>query len=159
MNSIEDIFIIYPDSWLEALPKYQKNVIIELYSQSGDYEKAALAWLNASMSTNVPFGTEKGHSLFYDKLVDEVEAFFSGDDRYKDSRLAILKESSPTQTYIVGAISVALSPILGAAATFLAPIIAIVLLTIAKMGINAWLAMRKEQHSNTDQNRSLDAPN
>ena len=99
------------------------------------------------MPMNFPFGTEKGHSLFYEKILDEVEAFFSGDDRYKDSRLAILKESGATQSFIIGAISAALSPILGTSAVFLAPIIAITLVTMAKMGINAWLAMRKEKRS------------
>ena len=100
MNTIEDILIEYPGSWLESLPKYQENIINELYSQSGDYDQVALSWLNASMPMNFPFGTEKGHSLFYEKILDEVEAFFSGDDRYKDSRLAILKESGATQSFI-----------------------------------------------------------
>lgn len=147
MNTIEDILIEYPGSWLESLPKYQENIINELYSQSGDYDQVALSWLNTSMPMNFPFGTEKGHSLFYEKILDEVEAFFSGDDRYKDSRLAILKESGATQSFIIGAISAALSPILGTSAVFLAPIIAITLVTMAKMGINAWLAMRKEKRS------------
>ncbi len=152
MKAIENIFEEYPDSWLQCLPQYQKKVINELYSQLGDYDQVALAWLNASMSMNVPFGTEKGHSIFYEKLLDEIEAFFSGDERYKDAHLAILKESGATQNFIVGAISVALSPILGTSSVFLAPIIAIILVTIAKMGIRAWLAMRKEKHSANNQN-------
>ena len=41
----------------------------------------------------------------------------------------------------------ALAPVLGASSVFLAPVIAIVLVTITKMGINAWLAMRKEKRS------------
>ena len=27
MNTIEDILIEYPGSWLESLPKYQENII------------------------------------------------------------------------------------------------------------------------------------
>ena len=76
MKAIENIFEEYTDSWLQCLPQYQKKVINELYSQLGDYDQVALAWLNASMSMNVPFGTEKGHSIFYEKLLDEIEAFF-----------------------------------------------------------------------------------
>lgn len=147
MNNIEDIFTEYPNSWLECLPKYQQKTINELYKQSGDYEKVAQAWLTASMPSNVPFGTERNHSIFYEKVLDEIEAFFSGDERYKDNRLAILKESGAAQNYIVGVISVALSPILGTSSAFLAPVIAIILVTIAKIGINAWLAARQEKRN------------
>lgn len=152
MKTVEDIFKEYPDSWLQCLPQYQKNVLLELYSQLGDYDQVALSWLNASMPMNVPFGTERGHSIFYEKILDEIEAFLSGDERYKDSRLAMLKESGATQSFIIGAISAALAPILGTSSVFLAPIIAITLVTITKMGINAWLAMRKEKRSENSQN-------
>lgn len=147
MNMIEDIFTEYPDSWLQCLPQYQQKTINQLYLQLGDYEQVAQSWLTASMPMNVPFGTEKGHSIFYEKVLDEIEAFFTGDERYKNNRLAILKESGAAQNYIVGAISVALAPILGTSSVFLAPIIAIVFVTIAKIGINAWLSMRKEKRT------------
>lgn len=150
MTTIEEIFTEYPDSWLKCLPNYQQNTINELYCQLGDYDQVAQVWLTASMSTNVPFGTQKGHSIFYEKILDEVEAFFSGDERYAENRLAILKESGAAQNYIVGIISVALAPILGTSAAFLAPIIAIIFVTIAKMGINAWLAARKEKRTLND---------
>lgn len=152
MNTIKDIFTEYPNSWIQCLPKYQQNVINELYSQLGDYNQVATSWLNASMPMNVPFGTEKGHSIFYEKVLDEIEAFFSGDERYKGNRLAILKESGAAQNFIVGSISVALAPILGTSSAFLAPVIAIILVTIAKIGINAWLAARKEKHNSDSSN-------
>ena len=104
------------------------------------------------MPMNVPFGTEKGHSIFYEKVLDEIEAFFSGDERYKENRLAILKESGAAQNFIVGSISVALAPILGTSSAFLAPVIAIILVTIAKIGINAWLVARKEKHNSDSSN-------
>lgn len=147
MNKIEDIFSEYSNSWLECLPLYQQKVINELYQQSGDYEQVAQAWLSASMPNNVPFGTGKHHSIFYEKILDEIEAFFSGDERYKDDRLAILKESGAAQNYIVGIISVALASPLGTSSAFLAPIIAIIFVTITKIGINAWLSARKEKRN------------
>lgn len=55
------------------------------------------------------------------------------------------KESGVVQSYIVGGLSIALPPVLGTSAPFLAPVIAIVLLTIGKIGLNAWLATRKEK--------------
>ena len=115
-------------------------MINQLYEQTNDYEKVANQWLSATIPSNIPFGTQKKPSIFFEKVLDEIEAFFSGDEKYKDNRLAILKESGVVQSYIVGAISIALAPILGANAAFLAPVIAIVLLTIGKIGLNAWLA-------------------
>lgn len=147
MERIDELFAVDPNSWIDALQPYQRNMINKLYDENGSYEETAKAWLSASMSTTVPFGTEKGHSVFFEKVLDELEAFLSGDEKYKDDRIAILQEKSVVQTYIVGAISVALSPVLGASAAFLSPVIAIVLVTITKMGINAWLTMRKEKRA------------
>lgn len=152
MEHIDELFNVDPDSWIEALQPYQKKTIIKLYNENGSYEEAAKAWLSASMSTTVPFGTEKGQSVFLDKVLDELEAFLSGNEKYKDNRIAILSEKSVVQTHIVGALAVALSPVLGASAPFLAPVIAIILVTITKMGINAWLAMRKEKRSAVEKN-------
>lgn len=147
MQSLEELFCVEPESWISALPNYQKNMVEKLYNENGSYEETAKAWLSASLAITVPFGTEKGKSVFFEKVLDEIEAFFSGDEKYKNDRIAILQEKSVVQTYIVGAISVALAPVLGASSVFLAPVIAIVLVTITKMGINAWLAMRKERRS------------
>ena len=99
-----------------------------------------------------PYGPQKKPWIFFEKVLDEIEAFFSGDEKYKDNRLAILKESGVVQSYIVDAISIALAPILGANAAFLAPVIAIVLLTIGKIGLNAWLAARKEKRKQNEDN-------
>lgn len=143
--NIEEIFEVEPVSWISALPTYQRNMVEKLYAEKGNYEEAAKAWLSASMATTVPFGTEKGKSVFYEKILDEIEAFFTGDEKYQNERISILQEKSVVQTYIVGAISVALAPTLGASSVFLAPVIAIILVTISKIGINAWLEMRKEK--------------
>lgn len=147
MQSIEELFCVEPESWIGALPSYQKNMVDKLYSKNGSYEETAKAWLSASLAITVPFGTEKSKSVFLEKVLDEIEAFFSGDEKYQSDRIAILQEKSVVQTYVVGALSVALSPELGASSVFLAPVIAIVLVTITKMGINAWLAMRKERRT------------
>ena len=135
-----------------TLSPYQRNLINQLYEQTNDYEKVANQWLSATIPSNIPFGTQKKPSIFFEKVLDEIEAFFSGDEKYKDNRLAILKESGVVQSYIVDAISIALAPILGANAAFLAPVIAIVLLTIGKIGLNACLAARKEKRKQNEDN-------
>ena len=150
MERIDELFTVDPNSWIDALQPYQKNTIEKLYAENGSYEETAKAWLTASMSTTVPFGTEKGHSIFYEKILDEIEAFLDGNEKYKDDRIALLQEKSVVQTYIISTISVALSPLLGASAAFLAPVIAIAFVTITKIGINAWLEMRKAKKASKD---------
>lgn len=148
MNDISEIFNADPNSWIESLSTYQKNIINQLYSQTNDYEMVANTWLTATIPMNVPFGTQKNPSIFFEKVLDEIEAFLTGDEKYKDSRLAILKESGVVQSYVVGGISIALAPVLGTSSSFLAPVIAIVLLTIGKIGLNAWIATRREKREN-----------
>ncbi len=155
MTEINEIFTVSPETWLDALKPYQKSIVDAIYAETQNYEEVANRWLVANgIPNNAPFGTKKNPSLFYEKVLDEVEAFFTGDEKYKDSRLAILKESGVVQSYIVGGISIALAPVLGTSAPFLAPVIAIILLTIGKIGLNAWLATRKakrEQDGDTSQ--------
>ena len=123
MNDISEIFNVDPNSWIESLSTYQKNIINQLYSQTNDYEMVANTWLTATIPMNVPFGTQKNPSIFFEKVLDEIEAFLTGDEKYKDSRLAILKESGVVQSYVVGGISIALAPVLGTSSSFLAPVI------------------------------------
>ena len=145
MNDISEILNVNPDSWINSLNTYQKDIINKLYEQTNSYEEVANKWLTATIPMNVPFGTQKNSSIFFGKVLDEIEAFFTGDEKYKDSRLAILKESGFVQKYIVVGISIALAPVLGTSASFLAPVVAIVLLIIGKMGLNAWIATRREK--------------
>jgi len=145
MTTIEELFVVEADSWLKTLPDYQVKIINQLYLSKQDYNEVAQIWLSASMASTAPFGAEKRPSVFYEKVLDEIEAFFTGDKKYEDCRLSIIKESGAFQSFAVGVISVALSPFLGASAIFLAPVISIVLFVITKVGLNAWLGMRKEQ--------------
>lgn len=152
MTDLNEIFVVSPESWLDALKPYQRNIIDTIYSETNDYEEVANRWLVSNgVPNNVSFGTKKNSSIFFEKVLDEVEAFFTGDEKYKDSRLAILKESGVVQSYIVGGLSIALAPVLGTSAPFLAPVIAIVLLTIGKIGLNAWLATRKSKREQANQ--------
>lgn len=151
---VETIFNVEPESWLDALPKYQKDMINELYILKGDYIEVAKSWLNNSVSSTVPFGTQKGKSPFFEKILDELEAFFSGDKKYEKERASLINEKGIVQAVFVSGLSYVLSTVLGVSGAFLAPVIAIALCTITKMGINAWLAMRKAERENTDNNNN-----
>lgn len=150
MNNIEELFVFDADSWLNTIPAYQRNIISTLYKQENDYEAVAKIWLTTSLSNTVQFGTEKHHSIYYDKILDEIEAFLRGEARYKDDRLSLLKESGCVQNIVVGSVSVALSQVLGVTASFLAPVIVVSLMLITKIGVNAWLAKREQERKESE---------
>ncbi len=146
MSSIDDLFRRDPESWIDSLPDYQKTLVQELLKQSDSPEEAASKWLTASPRNTFPLGAAQGSSkLYLDKLWNELEAFLCGDSRYEEDRKKLLAELKPGHAYLVGVISVTIAPVLGASATFLAPVIALLLITVSKLGLNAWCQMRKEQ--------------
>ena len=59
MINIENIFNGNPDEWLECLPKYQRDIINKIYSQTENYDEIIEFWLSPSITSNVPFGTRK----------------------------------------------------------------------------------------------------
>lgn len=131
--------------WLEALPPYQKNVINQLYEAEEDYEIVAKKWLTASPANTVPFGVEKQHSVFYEKVLDEIELFLRKDKKYEEQCNQLLQNTSCLQTVVVSALSAALGSTMGVAASFLAPVIVIILGIIGHIGVNAWLDKREEE--------------
>lgn len=150
MAQLEELFDVEPNSWLDALPTYQKKIINALYEKHNNYEDVAQAWLSASLTSTAPFGTEKKKNILFEKFLDEIEAFFSGDEKYEQERLSILGEKGAVQTYVISSISIALAPYFQTSSVFLAPVVSITLFSITKMGINAWLSMRKEQKNKLD---------
>lgn len=151
----EELYNHDMDYWLRALPQYQIKIIEQLYSQDSGYEEVVNKWLQAFPYDTVPFGTEQNQKVFYNKFLDEIEAFLRGDERYKSESDALLKNSSCIQTIVVSAISSAIGVKLGIAATFIAPAVVVVLGIIGKMGINAWLAKRECERKNLDNKQKI----
>ncbi|ABO51531.1 conserved hypothetical protein [Desulforamulus reducens MI-1] len=141
---LEELFSGNPDEWISALQPYQKNIINTLLDSGKSPEEISIQWLSASGPANTfPFGAagkEQGSSLFYEKLKEEVEAFFCEQAKYEEDRKKLLEQFNAGHTYIIGLISVKISPIVGTSSAFIAPIIALILFTIARIGLNAWCA-------------------
>ena len=149
--SVEKMFDCESDAWVSGLPCYQQRLINQLYSQNNDYEQVAKSWLQGSLSMTEVFGTEKGKSVYFEKILDEIELFLKEDVKYQDIKLDIQKQTGAIQSYIVGLLSVAMAPTLGNSAVFLAPVIAICFIIIGKIGVNAWLEMREDKHKDREE--------
>lgn len=145
MDALDALLEGDPKAWIEALPGYQQTIIQEFLEQQGDPGAAAELWLQASGPSNTfPFGGKKPQEIFYAKLLTEVEDFLCGSDRYGKEREAFLSEFDAKHAYVVGGISTIVAPAVGSAAPIIAPAVALILLTLAKMGRNAWCGMRAE---------------
>lgn len=147
MTKFEDFFDGSETEWMDTLPAYQRNTINTLAAQGKSYEEIATAWLSANGPANTfPFGTEKGHTIFFEKLVDEIEKFLCGvEDHYSEDRKKLLTSGETTKTFFISIISQAIGSVLHTSIPFIAPVVALTLITVTKIGRNAWCSMRQEQ--------------
>lgn len=156
MEELSNIIQSDQDALLSSIDDFQVEIIKSfLTSTSNDYLLSADNWLNASTANTAKFGGEPNKAKIYrDKLLEELEKFLCGDQRYEDDRKKIAESTDKSQKYIIGVMSVAIGKTLGAAGPFIAPVIVLLILSIGKIAINAWCAMRKETGS-TASNSSL----
>ncbi len=143
-EQLEKLFAEDPDRWISALPQYQEEIIRQLMKSDDDPDSVAGRWLKASGPSNTfPYGASKPESVFFNKLVEEMEALLCGSERYEQERATFLSNFNTTHVYVVSAISAAIAPAVGAAAPVIAPAVALALVTAGRMGLNAWCATRK----------------
>ncbi len=150
MSTFEDFFSGNEIDWIDALPIYQQKAINALLEQGKSFDDAAIAWLTANGPTNTfPYGTQRSSgSIFFEKLVEEIEEFICGEDHYVEDRKKLLTGAEATKAYFIGTISYAIAPVVHTSAPLIAPPIALVLLIITKIGRNAWCNMRYEKRQN-----------
>lgn len=149
MEELSQIIESDQDALLSSIDEFQSEIIKAfLVSTSNDYLASADNWLNASTANTAKFGGEPNKAKIYrDKLLEELEKFLCGDQQYEDDRKKIAESTDKSQKYIIGVMSAAIGKTLGAAGPFIAPVIVLLILSIGKMAINAWCAMRKEARS------------
>jgi hypothetical protein len=132
-----------PSLWIRDLPEFQRVPLQQLISSGLSYDDAAQRWLSASAANTYQFASVKPvgkEGAFLDSLRKEVRDFLCGDAKYEKERTGLFGEKSVTRTYVVSAIAVAVAPYLSVAATFIAPVVALMIAAIGKITLNAWCA-------------------
>jgi len=130
-------------AWLEALPVYQADIVEDLLKVKSP-EDAATAWLEASTDNTSPFGGQhKAKRKYLEFLIVEVRKLLCGSPEYDNERNQLEKvaQSPVNKTAIVSTVSAIIGAKVGLAATFIAPVIVIIFIMIAKISLNAWCAM------------------
>lgn len=122
--------------WVEALPPYQRDHIAALLT-SAEPVDVAVTWLSTTgPKDTAPYGgIRAGASRFYDNLLAEMQKLIcgSGDD-YDEERKQLSTGANRGKLFLVGAISTAIAPHVGAAAAVLGPAVAITLGVIGNAG-------------------------
>lgn len=154
MEELSTLIQSEQDELLTTIDSFQVDILKSfLVSTSNDYLKSADYWLNASTANTARFGGEPNKTKIYrDKLLEELEKFICGDAQYEEDRKKIGESADKSQKYIIGVMSVAIGKSLGVAGTFIAPVIVLLILSIGKMAVNAWCAMRKEERNSAVNN-------
>jgi len=144
MDDFERLLASHPDKWLDALPNYQKNRLKAQLAAGQSPEDVANAWLTANIENTFPFGAQRSNDIFFKNILIEIEKFLCGSKEYDSDRQALKKNGNITYTYSVGFISASIAPSLGTSAAFIAPVIALPLISIGKVTLNAWCKLRLE---------------
>jgi hypothetical protein len=150
MENFNKLIIEEQETWIDCLPLYQKTRINQILSKGNSVEEAATLWLSACPQNIAPFGTTKGEKVFLEKIQEELEGLLCGDEKYDEYRKKLLGEVSLSKGYVIGVISSAIAPVVGSSGTFIAPVIALLLVGMGKVTINAWCECRKEKRKNAE---------
>lgn len=124
------------DEWLAALPEYQRQSIADLLDDH-DAVQVATIWLeNSGPKDTAPFGgIRTAASNFYDNILKELQKAICGGEEYASERRQLAEATKGGGKFLlVGALSTAIAPHVGAAAAVIGPAVALTLGIVANAG-------------------------
>ncbi|GAB3110007.1 hypothetical protein GCM10027055_08740 [Janibacter alkaliphilus] len=122
--------------WLDALPEYQRQSIAALL-EDHDAIDVITVWLeNSGPSDTAPFGgTRAGAKLFYKSILVELQKALCGGVEYVAERKALSEATGGGgKLLVVGLLTTAIAPHVGAAAAVIGPAVALTLGIVANAG-------------------------
>ncbi len=158
MNLGEMIETHKPEVWLDALESYQRHSLEALGLGELDPEEVAKAWLDATTSHTITFGAGGDSRPFFDNIKREILRFICDSDSYETEKAQLRRQSNVTELFAVSVISRAISPVVGASNVFLAPLVAVILFSIAKVTVAAVCeTFRQEKQALTNEVENPDS--
>lgn len=124
------------DEWLAALPQYQRQSIAALLADH-DAVHVATIWLeNSGPKDTAPFGgIRTAASNFYDNILKELQKAICGSEEYVVERKEFAEATKGGGKFLlVGALSTAIAPHVGAAAAVIGPAVALTLGVVTNAG-------------------------
>lgn len=121
--------------WTAGLPPYQRTHIEHMLESQSPTE-VAISWLTSSgPKDTAPFGGVRvGAGLLYGNLSKEMQKLLCGTTECKQEREALVSSGATGKLLIVGIVSTAVAPHVGAAAAVIGPAVAMVLAVLSSSG-------------------------
>ena len=131
------------DDWIDALDPHQADSIRQMLAAGESPDGAALNWLaKAGPDDLVNFSGASWPRACYERVMDESRKLIcGGDPAYDKTRKDISGLIEQHKSEVVAMIATALGGAVGLPAAALAPVVAIVLSFVSKVGVNAWCKM------------------
>ena len=144
MTTLDDIFDLQEEELISSLPGFQTKILKELLAVDSDHLSVADKWLNAKPSNTVGFGGAgiRNH-IYRDKILEELEKFVCGDEKYQLDREKLGSATNGTVQYIIGSIATAIGSTMGITGAVIAPVIVLLLITGGKISKNGWCEARR----------------
>lgn len=135
-------------NWIETLPKYQQNTLSDLLSNNTP-EEVAITWLTASTQNTSPFSAKQENTnTYFEMIKKELHKLLCGNKEYEKEREALsgIISSENNKKMLISSISGIIGSKVGLAATFVAPITVLIIMTITKVSLNAWCNLQVEKN-------------
>lgn len=145
MASDLDSLFSDPDDLLDALPAYQRQSVDTLLNSGKSPEEVAQLWLTTPGPSNTfPFGGERFASVFYDKLLDELEKFICDDKEYLAERRELISKVEAGKVVATSFMTTVIATHLGTTPALLTPAVVLILISVSRIGRRAWCEARAE---------------
>lgn len=135
-NPLGDLLSGDMDEWLATLPEYQRQSIAVLLSDHDPVHVATIWLANSGPQDTAPFGgIRTAANNFYDNILQELQKAICGSEEYAAERKELAEATKGGgELLLVGALSTAIAPHVGAAAAVIAPAVALTLGIVANAG-------------------------
>lgn len=132
------------EDWLSTLDTSDQNRVRELLATGLTTDEAADFWLDRTGSNNTfGFGGTGQPSNYKAAVEAELRKLICGDPGYLDLRNKISQQwDTNGKTLVVSTIAIAVSSVTGVAVGVLTTVIALLLATVCRVGLNAWCAVK-----------------
>lgn len=135
-NSFSGVLSGDMDEWLGALPEYQRRSIVALLSDHEPVQVATIWLANSGPRDTAPFGgVRTAANNFYDNILKELQKAICESEEYAAERKELAEVTKGGgKLLLVGALSTAIAPHVGAAAAVIAPAVALTLGIVTNAG-------------------------
>lgn len=137
------------------LPAYQKNTLRLLRQQGKSNEEIAQIWLEANGPTNTfPFGANNKKNRIYEQVKIEIEGYICNEDKYAEEKGQFLELYKSGKLAAITSMAATIGPVVGSSASFIVPVIVLILDSATKVGIKTWCALRfQERNEEVEENK------